>query len=98
MVTVFSGEANRLNAYAVTDTGFVKQTVIERASLDPDGRDINGQPGDDYVDWLGLDGFNRGGANDGDWESLLDVFGESYGTLNSTKKASGGSTMLATIG
>jgi hypothetical protein len=42
-VTVFNGEANRLNAYAVTDTGFVKQTVIERASLDPDGLDINGQ-------------------------------------------------------
>ena len=40
---VFSGEANRLNAYDPS-AGFAKQTVIERASLDPEnGKDINGQ-------------------------------------------------------
>jgi hypothetical protein len=39
---IFNGEANRLNAYDSVEP-FAKQTVIERASLDPDGRDINGQ-------------------------------------------------------
>lgn len=39
---IFNAEANRLNAYDSVEP-FAKQTVIERASLDPDGRDINGQ-------------------------------------------------------
>lgn len=39
---VFNGEANRLNAYDSVEP-FAKQTVIERASLDPEGRDVNGQ-------------------------------------------------------
>ena len=41
-VLVFSGEANRLNAYA-PDDGDAKQTVIETRSIDPDGLDINAQ-------------------------------------------------------
>lgn len=41
-VLVFSGEGNRLNAYATT-AGFAKQTVIQNHNLDPEGRDINGQ-------------------------------------------------------
>ncbi|MDG2305317.1 MAG: hypothetical protein P8R42_11835 [Candidatus Binatia bacterium] len=41
-VLVFSGEGNRLNAYA-PDAGDLKQTVIERNSIDPDGWDINAQ-------------------------------------------------------
>jgi len=41
-VLVFSGEANRLNAYAPDDAD-AKQTVIETRSLDPDGWDINAQ-------------------------------------------------------
>jgi hypothetical protein len=39
---IFNGEANRLNAYDSVEP-FTKQTVIERASQDPEGRDINGQ-------------------------------------------------------
>lgn len=39
---VFSGEANRLNAYDPND-GFRKQTVIQNHATDPSGRDINGQ-------------------------------------------------------
>ncbi|MGH7785270.1 MAG: hypothetical protein ACRERC_00290 [Candidatus Binatia bacterium] len=39
---VFGGENNRLNAYQPSD-GFPKQTVIENAARDPNGRDINGQ-------------------------------------------------------
>lgn len=39
---VFSGEGNRLNAYA-PDEDDQKQTVIERRSSDPNGWDINGQ-------------------------------------------------------
>ncbi len=41
-VTVFSGELNRLNAYAPYD-GDVKQTVIESSRFDPNGLDINAQ-------------------------------------------------------
>lgn len=41
-VLVFNGEGNRLNAYA-PDAGDLKQTVIERNSIDPDGWDINAQ-------------------------------------------------------
>ena len=32
-------------------------------------------PGDDYVDWLGLDGYNWGGD---DWTSFRDLFSDSY--------------------
>jgi glycosyl hydrolase family 26 len=39
-------------------------------------------PGDDYVDWVGLDGYNWGTARPGSrWQSLLDVFGPSYARL-----------------
>jgi len=41
-VIVFSGEANRLNAYAPDDDDF-KQTVIETRAIDPNGLDINAQ-------------------------------------------------------
>jgi len=41
-VLVFSGEANRLNAYAPDDDD-AKQTVIETRDLDPNGWDINAQ-------------------------------------------------------
>jgi len=35
-------------------------------------------PGDAYVDWLGLDGYNRGGAA---WQSFAQVFGASYQSI-----------------
>ena len=35
-------------------------------------------PGDDYVDWLALDGYNRAAAG---WESFTDLFGASYARL-----------------
>jgi beta-mannanase len=36
-------------------------------------------PGDPWVDWVGLDGFNWG--KKGEWTSFLQVFGRSYRTL-----------------
>jgi Glycosyl hydrolase family 26 len=35
-------------------------------------------PGDAYVDWTGLDGFNKGGTN---WRSFATIFGSSYTSL-----------------
>ena len=35
-------------------------------------------PGDAYVDWVGIDGYNWGGSG---WTSFADVFGPSYRTL-----------------
>jgi beta-mannanase len=35
-------------------------------------------PGDAYVDWTGLDGFNKGGTN---WRSFATIFGSSYASL-----------------
>jgi hypothetical protein len=36
-------------------------------------------PGDEWVSWVGLDGFNW--ARRGEWESFTDLFGSSYDTL-----------------
>ena len=38
-------------------------------------------PGDDWVDWVGLDGYNWGTELDTEWRSVADIFGESYDTL-----------------
>lgn len=38
-------------------------------------------PGDDWVDWVGLDGYNWGDASDSGWQSFAEVFGESYETV-----------------
>lgn len=39
-------------------------------------------PGDDYVDWVALDGYNWGDSQFGaGWESLAAVFADSYDTL-----------------
>ncbi|MCA1667099.1 MAG: hypothetical protein LC793_06820 [Thermomicrobia bacterium] len=35
-------------------------------------------PGDDYVDWVGLDGYNWGTVRDIGWESFPEVFEKSY--------------------
>jgi beta-mannanase len=35
-------------------------------------------PGDAYVDWLGLDGYNWGGSG---WQSFVQVFGASYQSI-----------------
>ena len=40
-------------------------------------------PGDDYVDWTGVDGYNWGG---GDWQSFSEVFKDIYPLLASKKK------------
>ena len=36
-------------------------------------------PGDDWVDWVGLDGFNWGKG--GKWQSFTEIFGSSYDTV-----------------
>ncbi|MDB5057630.1 MAG: celH [Chloroflexi bacterium] len=39
-------------------------------------------PGDSYVDWVALDGYNYGAAKDSaGWQSLYQVFGPSYAVL-----------------
>ncbi len=38
-------------------------------------------PGDAYVDWTGLNGYNWGIPNPGDWQSFTTVFGPSYNAL-----------------
>jgi glycosyl hydrolase family 26 len=38
-------------------------------------------PGDDWVDWVGLDGYNWGGIGGSRWRSFNDVFASSYDTL-----------------
>lgn len=38
-------------------------------------------PGDGYVDWTGLDGYNWGSLKQSGWRSLASVFGASYDTL-----------------
>ena len=40
-------------------------------------------PGDDYVDWTGVDGYNWGG---GDWQSFQQVFQDIYPLLAAKKK------------
>ena len=35
-------------------------------------------PGDRYVDWVGLDGYNRGGLGEARWKSFAKVFAPSY--------------------
>ena len=37
-------------------------------------------PGNKWVDWVGLDGFNW--ASRGEWQSFTDIFGSSYDTLS----------------
>lgn len=37
-------------------------------------------PGDNYVDWVGMDGYNGGGSQ---WRSFAEIFGASYATLTS---------------
>ncbi len=49
-------------------------------------------PGDDYVDWLGLDGYNDGG--DG-WQSFAQLFAPSYREITAL---SGKPLMLAEVG
>ena len=40
-------------------------------------------PGDSYVDWVSMDGFNWGSDNGGYWQSFYDVFEHTYAELNS---------------
>ena len=41
-------------------------------------------PGDQYVDWVGLDGYNEGtGKSYTNWTQFVDLFGPSYDTLSS---------------
>jgi len=58
-------------------------------------------PGDSYVDWVGLDGYNWGTSQSwSSWKSMLMVFGSSYTTLASmtTKPILIGETASATVG
>lgn len=41
----------------------------------------NYYPGKDYVDWLGMDGYNWGNTNGGSWESFDQVFKGPYATI-----------------
>jgi beta-mannanase len=43
-------------------------------------------PGDDYVDWTCVDGYNWGSTNGGGWQSFHDVFEDIYATLATKNK------------
>ncbi|WP_410586406.1 glycoside hydrolase family 26 protein [Amycolatopsis sp. lyj-23] len=44
-------------------------------------------PGDEYVDWTGIDGYNWGNSDaDFDWQSFHDVFADSYARLTEVGK------------
>lgn len=38
-------------------------------------------PGDAYVDWVGMDGFNFGAGSGSGWRTITQIFGPSYDTL-----------------
>ncbi len=38
-------------------------------------------PGDEFVDWVGLDGYNWGNGDGNRWDSFADVFGPSIGAI-----------------
>jgi beta-mannanase len=38
-------------------------------------------PGDAYVDWIALDGYNWAGASSEPWHSFEEIFGTSYGEI-----------------
>jgi len=42
---------------------------------------LNYYPGDDYVDWTCVDGYNWGTTNGGDWQSFVEVFQDIYPLL-----------------
>jgi hypothetical protein len=43
-------------------------------------------PGDSYVDWTGVDGYNWGTTNSGGWQTFLQVFQDIYPLLAAKKK------------
>ena len=43
-------------------------------------------PGDDYVDWIGVDGYNWGDTNGGGWQSFAQVFEDIYPKLVTKNK------------
>jgi hypothetical protein len=47
---------------------------------------MNYYPGDAYVDWACVDGYNWGDTNGGGWQSFADVFARAYGTLSAIGK------------
>ncbi len=54
-------------------------------------------PGDEYVDWVGLDGYNWGTTQSwSSWQNFSDVFGSSYDEL--VKLAPGKPVMIAEFG
>jgi hypothetical protein len=47
---------------------------------------MNYYPGDTYVDWACVDGYNWGTSNGGSWQTFRDVFQNIYPTLAATGK------------
>lgn len=43
-------------------------------------------PGDDYVDWVCVDGYNWGNTDGGSWQSFADVFKDIYPKVASKNK------------
>jgi beta-mannanase len=44
---------------------------------------VNYYPGDDYVDWIGIDGYNWG---QGSWQTFAQIFSSAYATFESYGK------------
>jgi hypothetical protein len=45
------------------------------------GKAVPNYPGDAYVDWIGLDGYNWGHGAGHTWQTLADIFGSTYAEL-----------------
>ena len=76
LTTASAGATNVIWAFCpnVTDTnGGNKQT-------------LDYYPGDDYVDWTGVDGYNWGGGSGFSWQSFHDVFARIYPILAAKNK------------
>ena len=67
-----------------TAVGATNVTWVWDPNVDPSGiypSFSSLYPGDAYVDWTGLNGYNWGGGNGGGWTSFSSVFSSSYQAL-----------------
>ena len=84
-VTAFKHIVDIFRAAGATNVQFVwNPTVINAANIGQYGPMLKqAYPGDNYVDWVALDGYN---SRPDDWRSLHDIFQPSYELLSSFSK------------
>lgn len=66
-------------------TGADNITWVWNPNVEPLDRAMDYYPGDEYVDWVGIDGFNWGVTQDfSSWLSFDQIFGKAYELLRSS--------------